>query len=356
MHRRAFELDEVEVVGVTDVDAERGQRSAADLGTVFYPGTEELLERTRPDVAVIITPHPFHAELAIACMEAGYDVLVEKPMAVHVGEADAMVAASERTGRLLAVVFQLRLSPEIRVARDLITRGELGAIQHVDLRSLALRTDAYFQHAPWLGTWSGEGGGVVMNQAPHALDLLCHLFGRPRAVTAWTRTQVQRIETEDTAHAMVEGSDGSLWSVHVSTAETGQPQRLEITGTAGRLQIAGGELTHHRFDTDVREHIRTNPERMAPVGMHEVAVDLAAGTGDHAAVYRDLHRALRTGTPVACDGRQARDSLELANAIIYSGQTGEQVRLPLDLDAYAALLDELRAGSNRSERSNSTST
>lgn len=343
MHRQALALDAVQLVGATDVDHPRGRVQAAELGTDFYPDHRDLMARTRPDVAVIVTPHPFHAALAIDCMNAGGHVLVEKPMAVHAGQADAMLETSERTGRMVAVNYQMRFRPEIRAARQLLANGELGQIQHVDMRALALRTDTYFRHATWLGTWAGEGGGVLMNQAPHALDVLCYLLGSPRKVSAWTRTALHTIETEDTAHAMAEGADGALWSIHVSTAETGLSQRLEITGTAGTVTLGHGELRYQRFDTDIRDYVRGSDERIGRVTARDVPIDLPAGQADHSAVYQNLNNAIRHGEELVCSGSEGRRALELANAMIYSGQTGDEVSLPLDRSGYAALLDQLQS-------------
>jgi predicted dehydrogenase len=310
-----------------------------------------MLAETRPDVAVVMTPHPFHAEIAIACLRAGCHVLVEKPMAVQVAEADRMIDAASAAGRVLAVNFQSRHRPEVRRARELVANGSLGKIQRVELVATWTRTAAYYAAAPWRGTWTGEGGGILMNQAPHQLDLLCYLLGPPRRVVGWTRTLLQPIETEDTAQAMLEWPEGALGTLHVTTAEAGEPEHFEIVGTGGVLRLRqragsgqGSELTVETFEPDLRDHIANDPRPYSAPTIRPLPVEPEAGTGDHAAVYRDLHAAIREGRPPAASGADGRMSLELANAIIYSGQTGAEVTLPLDREAYAALLDRLRAG------------
>lgn len=343
MHRPAWQLETVELVAGSDVNVEAGRRIADELGCAFYADHRAMLAETRPDVAVILAPHPFHASLAIDCLEAGCHVLVEKPMAVQVAEADAMIETAQRVGRLLAVNFQQRHRPEIQAARRLIQEGHLGNIQHLDMTAMWTRTAAYYRSGGWRATWAGEGGGVLMNQAPHDLDLICYLLGMPRKVFAWTRTLLHPIEVEDTVQAMLEWPNGAIGSVHASTAEAGIPQRLEIAGTGGSLQIAHGVITFLRAETDLRDFVVQCPERFAQPRLVPEPVELPTGSGDHVAVYRNFHDAILHGAALVADGVGGRMSLELANAMIYSSYTHSEVELPLDRQKYAALFKDLKA-------------
>jgi predicted dehydrogenase len=302
-----------------------------------------MLAETCPDIVVILTPHPFHAALAIDALAAGAHVLTEKPMAVEVAEADAMIEAATGAGRLLAVNFQQRFRPEVQSARQLIESGALGRVQSVEMTVAWPRTAAYYRLGSWRGTWAGEGGGILMNQAPHDLDLIGYLLGSPARVFGWTRTTLHAIETEDTAHAILEWESGALGTIHVSTAEAGRPEQLLIVGTAGSVEIARGALRRWRLESDMREFIATNPEPFAAPAVHEEPVPLPSGAGDHAAVYRNLHAAILRGEPLVCDGIAGRMSLELANAITLSSLTHQEVSLPLDRAADAALLADLKA-------------
>lgn len=342
-HRRAFALDTTELVAVSDIDAERGQQQAVDVGCTFFTDHHTMLAEIRPDVAVILTPHPFHASLAIDCLNVGCHVLVEKPMAVHVAEADAMVEAAAKNGRLLAVNFQQRHRPEVQAARRLIQSGQLGDVQHVEMKQMWTRTTAYYALAGWRGTWAGEGGGVLMNQAPHNLDLLCYLLGMPSRVVAWTRNLLHNIETEDTVEAMVEWPNGGLGTIHISTAEAGPPPRFEVLGTRGWLQISGKGLDFQQFEPDLREFVANSPNPFAAPEKHVVPVALENSVGDHVAVYRNLHAAILQSTPLMADGVQGRMSLELANAMIYSSYNACQVEFPLDRQEYRALITDLQA-------------
>ncbi len=264
-------------------------------------------------------------------------------MAVHVAEADAMIATAEQAARLLAVNFQQRFRPEVQLARKLIQEGQLGAIQHVDMRETMTRTATYYTMSTWRGTWTGEGGGVLLNQAPHDLDLVCYLLGMPARVMAWTRNLLHQIETEDTAQAVLEWPNGALGAVHVSTAEAGGPQRLEILGTKGSLQLGPNGLALQQFDSDLREFVANSPNPYAAPPRREMPLELEPGAGDHLAVYHDLHAAILTGAPLTVDGASARMSLELANAIVYSSYQHQEVELPLDRQAYLALFEDLKA-------------
>jgi predicted dehydrogenase len=205
------------------------------------------------------------------------------------------------------------------------------------------RTAAYYKSGGWRASWADEGGGVLLNQAPHDLDIICYLLGMPKRIVAWTRTLLHPIETEDTVQAMLEWPNGALGSLHASTAEAGIAQRLEIAGTNGFLQIGHGALTLQQAETDLREFIAQCPERFAQPKLNPAPVELQPGSGDHVAVYRNFHDAILHGAPLMADGAAGRMSLELANAMIYSSYTHDEVELPLDRQKYAALLKGLKA-------------
>src|SRR5687768_3612114 len=224
-HMRGLAAVDARVVGVQDVNQERLRPVSERLGCPAFEDVEALLQ-TEADLAVITAPHPFHAELSIACLRAGLDVLVEKPIAVEVAEADRMVAEAERLGRTLAVCFQHRLRPEVQAARRLVQEGAVGEVQRLDLLATWPRRAGYFTSAHWRGSWRGEGGGVLINQGQHDLDVLCYVAGQPSRIVSWHRTQLHAIETEDTVSAMLEWPSGATGFLHISTAESDEEQRL----------------------------------------------------------------------------------------------------------------------------------
>jgi len=347
MHKPGLRTDRIEVVGVADVNVEAAQAQAEEFGCPFFADHRDLLAATAPEAVSVLAPHPFHAALALDALAAGAHVLVEKPMAVQVAEADLMIEAAERAGRLLAVNLQHRTRSEIRTADKLIQAGRLGDIQRVELVAIWTRTASYYTQAGWRGTWQGEGGGVLMNQAPHSLDLVCHLMGQPGRVVAWNRTLFHAIETEDTCMAMLEWPNDALGTLLVSTAQAGEPERLEIAGTRGILQLSRGGVRLLEADTDLHSFLAESPDPFGQLAMQPTHVAVESGRGEHSDIYANFLDAIQNGAQLVADGEEGRMSLELANALIYSSHTGEAVSLPLDRPAYSSLLDELRAGVRR---------
>lgn len=337
-------LPAAQLVGLSDISAEPLTQRAAAAGVPAFADHRAMLAELRPDLAVICTPHPSHAAIALDCLAAGAHVLVEKPIAVSVSEADDLIAAAEAAGRILAVSFQQRFRPEVELARALVAGGELGALVRVLCVEPWFRSAAYYRTAGWRGTWLGEGGGVLLNQAPHTLDLLCYLAGRPTRVWGVARTLQHTIETEDTAHAMLEFAGGAPGYLFVTTAEAGA-QYLEVVGDRAALRLSQGTLTVTRFQPAQRTFLRESPTSFdAPTTSVEELRPETAGPIGHLAVYYDLLAAIAEGRPPRCDAAGARDSLELANALRLSSHLGRAVELPIDRATYDALLAELRAG------------
>ncbi|HHW89016.1 MAG TPA: Gfo/Idh/MocA family oxidoreductase [Chloroflexi bacterium] len=346
LHEKAADPARFQLVGMADIDPQAKARADAH-NVPFFTNHHDLLAALKPELVVIMTPHTSHPDIAIEAMETGAHVLVEKPMAIQVADADAMIETARRTGRLLAVNFQHRARPEVRAAYDLIQNGALGVLQHINMVVVWPRSHKYFRMSTWRGTWNGEGGGVLLNQSPHNLDLICHLIGLPRRLVAWARTTLHPIETEDTVQAMFEWPNGAIGSLHVSTAESGQPERIEILGTAGRLEIVAGGLRFDRFDQDLREFFPTTEEIYSGPRQQSVETPLPAMTGSHNDIYTNVYAAIREGAQLLADGESARMSLEVANAITLSSRTDAPVDFPIDRTAYAQLLAALQAESRQ---------
>jgi predicted dehydrogenase len=336
-------IDHAEIVGLCDLDDTRGRRQAEKAGCAFFGDRRELFAQA-PDIVVVCTPHPTHAPIAIEALDSHAHVLVEKPIAVEVREADAMIAAAERAGKLLAVTFQARFRPVIVRARELIASGELGALVRFSVVDPLCRPAIYYGTAPWRGSWAGEGGGVLMNQASHTLDVLCCLTGPPARVWGTAFRRSQPMEAEDTATAMFEYSGGAQGTLAVSTIEAGL-QRIELVGDRGRIEILGDELTHQRFDPPLSEHLSTSQEMFGQPQLTNVESAFErGGGGDHFDVHRDFAAAVRTGGTPRAPAGEALWSLELANAITLSSHLDRPVTIPVDRAAYASLLADLRAG------------
>ncbi|HZQ81521.1 MAG TPA: Gfo/Idh/MocA family oxidoreductase [Gaiellaceae bacterium] len=341
MHLEALRgLDGVELVGISDLNREAAAARAHDAGCRAFADAGELLAEEL-DVVVIGTPHPSHAELAIAALETGAHVLCEKPLAPEAREADAMIAAADRAGRLLGVCFQQRFRPVIRAAKRLIDDGRLGPLVRASIVDPLYRPHAYYASADWRGTWKGEGGGVLMNQAPHTLDLLCHLAGPPQTAWGVAERRAQPMEAEDTATALLAYENGAVGTLAVSTLEPGV-QRIELVGDRGRIEIVGETIAFERFEPPVSEHLVAATEMFASPARVRADVELPPGRGDHRDVHEDFAAAVREGREPYVPAREAIWSLDLANAIVLSTHEERAVPLPVDRDAYAALLSQLR--------------
>ena len=335
-------LDDVELAGISALDREAAAALAREAGCASFADHRELLA-LEPDVVVVCTPHPSHPALTIEALEAGAHVLVEKPLAPEAREGDAMIEAADRTGRLLGVCFQQRFRPVIAAAHGLLAAGRLGELVRVSIVDPLYRPNAYYGTAGWRGTWEGEGGGVLMNQAPHTLDLLCHLAGPPATVWGVSRRRAQPMEAEDTATALLEYANGALGTLAVSTTEPGV-QRIELVGDRGRIEIVGETIAFERFEPPLSEHLRTATEMFEQPAIVSESVELPPGRGDHFDVHEDFAAAIRTSAAPRVPARDALWPLELANAIVLSSHAGHAVPLPVDRDAYASLLADLRSG------------
>jgi UDP-N-acetyl-2-amino-2-deoxyglucuronate dehydrogenase len=346
-HRRAQMAEKINVVAGCDINVEAGQQQTTEIGCAFYEDYRQMLAEVKPDVAVIVTPHPLHPSMTIDCLRAGCHVLVEKPMAIDVASADEMIEEANKSGRILAINFQQRFRPVIEKARAMIAAGEIGPL----VRTLSVepwfRTAFYYRTAGWRAKWTSEGGGVLLNQAPHTLDILCHLAGTPLKVWGWTRTLYHAIEVEDTAQAMLEYPNGAPGYLTVSTTEVGVEPRVQIVGEKGAIELVGDKMTVYRIHPSTREFMTGSTGMFAKPETVAEMLDLPDTSGAHVAVYRDFKAAIQEGRPPRADGREAIMSLELANAITLSSYSGQPVTLPLDRKAYGELLADLQAGRRR---------
>ena len=343
MHEPGLELDCNEIAAVCDIREEPAKAVAEKWDCPYYLDYFKMVDEVKPDAVVVMVPHSLHCEFSVYAMQAGAHVLCEKPMGLQVSEADRMNEVAAETGKILAVNFQQRTRPEVAAAYKLIQEGRLGKIQHVDVKITWTRTYKYYKEAGWRGSWKGEGGALLMNQAPHDLDMICYLAGMPSEVYAWTPTIAHQITPEDTAQAMLKWDNGAIGSFHASTAEAGQPQRFEIIGTGGHLQINRGAVRFASFDTDVIEFLKTSDKAFASPEMQEEEIPLGDSKGTHADIHANFCDVILNGAALVADGPSSGRGLELANAMNFSNHTGQAVKFPLDRKQYGDLLAELQA-------------
>jgi len=327
LHARAIQaVPETELVAVVTRNAERGQAFAEKYGGVWQSDYLELLQRPDVDVVAVCTPHDLHAWMTIAAAEAGKHVLCEKPMARTAAECDAMIAACDQAGVTLGVVFQSRFEPLSLQLKRLIDEGTLGRLVWNSANTIWYRSDDYYRSGPWRGTWEHEGGGVLINQAIHAIDLLLWLTGMPDRIAAQTRTLNHTIEVEDGAIATLEYADNRLGLIQATTAAyPGYAERLEVYGTRG-------SAIYHKGEGRLEWHL------LDPHEDHMLEADISSGAANpmditaagHAAVFQDFAEAIRQGRRPLIDGIEGRRSVEVVEAIYRAARSGYPISLSLD--------------------------
>ncbi len=342
--RRIAELEELELVAVVDILPERASEIAEQYNVPHFTSHLDLLSEKLAEAVVIATPHYFHPPIAIDAFRAGLHVLSEKPIAVRIGEAEKMAEAASRSGKVFCVMFQMRTTPQIQKARQIVEAGELGELRRTLLVSPEYRSQAYYDSGTWRATWGGEGGGVMMNQAPHIMDVFTMLGGMPSKVHGRCQTLLHDIEVEDQAEAMLEYENGAAGYLYVSTCERGD-RLVEFVGDSGKLRLQEGELRMWRFAPPVAEFTRENEEMWGMPSVEEVELDMPEQQSGHQVILRNFARAILYGEPLIAPGEVGLKSLELANAITLSSYADRPVKLPLDRAEFNELIEHLRATS-----------
>lgn len=337
----------LQIVGLADVEVERAQRLGKEHGIPTFERYDALMDETTPELVVVATPHPSHEAVTVAAAQRGIHVLCEKPIAHTVASADRMIAACKQAGVLLGLDFNQRTTPGYIKAHDLIAGGELGELYRVSfVASGWYRTQAYYDSGGWRGTWSGEGGGVIMNQAPHHLDLYCWLAGLPNRVKATALTRTHEIEVENTMAALLEHGSERVDTFYTTTAEWPGRTELVIAGQKGRLVVAERQLRLYRLEKTLNEELLTSPHGSKPAGAWE---DVTIEPGDvehmaHTGVLFRFAQAVRSGkeSDLIATGADGLRALELGNAMLLSSYRDRSVTLPIDRGEYDALLADLQ--------------
>jgi len=340
-HRGAIDkIEEAQLVACCDI-VEAAKQVADERGIPFYTDYRELVARDDVDVVSVCTPHYLHAPMALAALEAGKHVLVEKPIAIAVSEADAMIAAAEANDRLLGVAHQSCTSPTNQLLKRTVESGVLGPLRHAAHISCGLRTNAYYATGAWRGTWKYEGGGVLINQKVHDMHTLSWLLGRPTSVYARIRNWAHDVEVEDmaSAHFVLEGDVDLV--VQVSNIDAAPRQHLQIVGDAGTLAVVDGKVFLGKPSKPASEFIADCPEAWGKLDVEWEQLEPQECEAGHVAIYRGLIAALKGEGRLIVPGEDGRTALEMVNGMILSGKRDQVVPIPVDRDEYDNLLREL---------------
>jgi predicted dehydrogenase len=347
VHARHVLEGKVARVRLAAVCDQRPEKLAAFAPARTFTDVPALLTSGEVDAVLIATPHFDHTTLGIAALDAGLHVLVEKPISAHKADALRLLAAHRNPRQVVAAMFNQRTDPRYRHLRQLLQSGELGAVRRIHWTITDwFRTDAYYGSGDWRATWAGEGGGVLLNQSPHQLDLWSWLFGQPARVRAFCQFgRFHPIEVEDSVTACLEYADGTQGVFITTTGEAPGTNRLEVATERGKVVIEGPRVQWTRTDSPVAEWCATHPKgfEAPPTTQHDAAFDHTGG--QHAEVLQNFVDAILDGTPLIAPAAEGIHSVELANAMLYSTFINDTVALPLDAAAYAAALRKKIAAS-----------
>jgi predicted dehydrogenase len=317
-----------------------------------YASPEALIASSDVDAVLIATPHVSHSELCIRALRAGLHLMVEKPVSVQKRDAEAICQARLRPSQIMAVMFQQRTNPVFQMIRNIVQRRELGEIRRINwIVTNWFRTEEYYAASKWRGTWAGEGGGLLLNQCPHQLDLWQWIFGRPSRVRAFCGFgRYHDIEVEDDATAYLEYDHGATGVFIASTGESPGTNRLEITGERGRLVYENGQLLHQQNAAEMSVFSRQAAAPFVAPPFSLVNHTVADTGGSHTEVLRNFVAAITHGVPLVASIQEGIASLELANAMILSAWKNDVVALPLDGEHYARALAKRVDGSRGSAK------
>ena len=318
---------------------------AIRTGLRCYNDAGQLFADPEIDAVLIAVPHYFHPDLTIAALRDGKHVLVEKPIAVHKAEALRLIAEAAKYPDLVkALMFNQRTQPAHRKLKELLGSGELGAIRRITwIVTDWFRTQSYYDSGDWRASWRGEGGGVLLNQCPHQLELFQWFFGMPDKVRATVKLgKYHDIEVEDEVNAFLEYADGKTANFISTTGEAPGVNRLEIAAERGLLTLEKGQLHLRRNEFEMGEYIRTSPRGFAAPECWNCEIPIyAAAPNGHQAVIENLAAAILEHQPLIAPLAEGVRGLELGNAMLYSGLNDLTVKMPLDAEAYAAMLCKL---------------
>ena len=309
VHAKAIiETEGAKLISVCDSDKERRERYSADFSAKPVQDYEEMLRDPEIDAVSICTPSGMHKDQAIAALRHGKHVILEKPMALTAEDAKEVCYEAKKSGKQLSIVFQMRFEKDIQYIKKVIDEGLLGRLTFLDIYMKYWRDPSYFTASPWRGTFAMDGGGALMNQGIHGIDIIHYLFGKPKLLGARVKTLVHNIETEDTAAALVEYPSGALGVIEASTSSNpGFNRKIEINGSRGYAIIVDamieklyidGKLVIDKKIKDAKG-TSSDPAKMS----HE----------RHALLYKNFIGAISEGEPLlssAEDGYNAVNFIE----------------------------------------------
>ena len=318
-------------------------RANGPEGIAVFSEGSDLIASGACDAVLIATPHYQHPPLSAEAFRHGLHVLCEKPAGVYTLQVREMIAAADEHPELVfGMMFNQRTNCVYRKMKEMITAGEIGEIKRMNwLVTDWYRTQFYYDSGAWRATWAGEGGGVLLNQCPHQLDLLQWLCGLPAKVHAFCHEgKWHDVEIEDDVTAYLEFPNGATGVFVTTTGDAPGTNRLEITGTRGRLICENDVLIFDKLEMDERAWCKVCKEGFKKPGCERIIVETDGQNQQHVGVLNAFAAAIAEGKPLVADGSEGIKGLMLSNAIHLSAWTGETISLPIDEQRFYDLLME----------------
>jgi predicted dehydrogenase len=303
---------------------------------------EAMISSGRIDALLCCTPHPTHTPIGTAALQAGLHLLMEKPLGVHTADCRRLLAAHTDPSRIFAAMFQVRTDPHYTTLKSLLDSGETGPVRRIlwDTTNW-FRTEYYYASGGWRATWRGEGGGVLLNQLPHNLDVFQWIFGRPSQVAGFCQFgRYHQIEVEDDVTVYCRWPDGKHATIIASTGEAPGRNRLEVACDRGHLTVETGKITWIKTVESVRSFSEQSAAAFAQPETETLVIPIDGRGPGHVAILRNFTNAILHGEPLLCPAAEGLHSVELANAALLSTWLGRSVDLPIDAEAYERLLTE----------------
>ncbi len=329
------------------------KEKTANKDAVYFTDYKELLDSGLCDAVLIEVPHYDHPEMVMEALKRGIHVICEKPAGVYTAQVREMNEAAKSAKALFGMMFNQRTNPLYRKMKEIIANGEIGEIQRVNwIITNWFRTSEYYNSGQWRATWAGEGGGVLINQAPHQLDLVQWIVGMmPQSVNGFCKYgHWHDIEVEDEVTAYFEYENGATGVFITTTGEAPGTNRLEISGTKGKLLCENDKLLFYKNNIDVREFLTSSPDGYKKPVAERIELDAPEEYPQHKGIINNFTAAILGKEPLFVDGKEGIRGVELMNAIEYSGwMGGAKITLPIDEEKYLEELNKRRATSRIKE-------
>lgn len=352
-HAKTILEGQVPDVKLTAV-ADQNPALLAKFGDLERFGTgSELIQKGSVDAVLIATPHYTHTTLGKEALQQGLHVLVEKPISVHKADCEELIKAHTNPKQVFAAMFNQRTDPSFLKLRQLIQSNELGKIERINwIITSWFRTEHYYQSGDWRATWGGEGGGVLLNQCPHNLDLWQWLFGMPdRLIANCQFGRFHDIEVEDAVTAVMEYSNGTTGVFVTTTGEAPGTNRLEVAADRGKVVIEDGVFRFIRTEVPVSEYLQSSRTSFGKPESWNIEIPIQGGTGpQHVGILNNFAKAILHNEELLAPAAEGIHSVELANAMLYSAFLNQRVDLPMDGSDYAAILKKKTESSTHRKR------